>query len=255
MSTTSSTTPAVPSDAPQSPYSGPVVDRARRRGGGGASRTPAKPRPPSSLELAVLPDHRFDHEGTYRRLGYVDADLSGGAAESVEVEQCRFRGTDLSTTTLDRARFTDCLVEHSNLANLRASDSSWARVRVVASRMTGFTWADGSLRDVVFDECRLDLSGWRFTDFHAVAFTGCNLARADFYRADLSGARFVGCDLTGAQFSQATMKGTRFVNCTLAGIGGLTSWDGAVVQGQDLIALAYELAGALGIGISDEDDS
>jgi uncharacterized protein YjbI with pentapeptide repeats len=88
-----------------------------------------------------------------------------------------------------------------------------------------------------------------------VVFNNCNLARADFSSADLTGAQFVGCDLTGAQFSQAKMRGTRFVNCVLAGIGGLTSWDGAVLRGQDLIALSYELAHALGIRIEDEGDT
>jgi uncharacterized protein YjbI with pentapeptide repeats len=203
-----------------------VVDRARGRTGVGAVRAPVKPKPPSSLDMAVSPDHRLENEGTYRRLGYLDIDLSACVAESVEVEQCRFRSADLSTTSLDRSRFADCLLENSNLANVRTGGSSLIRVRLSGSRMTGFTWTDGLVKDVTFDECRLDLSGWRFTGFNAVVFNNCNLARADFSSADLTGAQFVGCDLTGAQFSQAKMRGTRFVNCVLAGIGGLTSWDG-----------------------------
>lgn len=37
------------------------------------------------------------------------------------------------------------------------------------------------------------------------------------------------------------MHGTRFRNCTLAGIGGVTSFDGAIVDGRDLAPLAYSL--------------
>jgi hypothetical protein len=49
------------------------------------------------------------------------------------------------------------------------------------------------------------------------------------------------------------MTGTRIANCSLAGIGGVTSLAGAVVARQDLIALSYTLAGALGIQIEDDD--
>jgi uncharacterized protein YjbI with pentapeptide repeats len=121
--------------------------------------------------------------------------------------------------------------------------------------MTGFTWTNGFVKDVTFEECRLDLSGWRFTSFNAVIFNNCNLSRADFSHADLTGAQFVGCDLTGAQFSQAKMDGARFAHCALADIGGLTSWDGAVVRSHDLVSLSYALAHALGIRIEDDGDA
>ncbi len=52
------------------------------------------------------------------------------------------------------------------------------------------------------------------------------------------------------------MAGTRFTNCVLAGIGGVTSFDGAIVASGDLAGLAYSLAAALGIRIEGvgEDD-
>ena len=90
---------------------------------------------------------------------------------------------------------------------------------------------------------------FRFTRFDGVVFDRCNLSRADFQNADLSGVRFTGCDLTGAQFSQAKMDGTRFAGCELDGIGGVTSFRGATVTGNDLLALAHTLAAALGITI------
>jgi hypothetical protein len=45
------------------------------------------------------------------------------------------------------------------------------------------------------------------------------------------------------------MTGTRFRACELEGIGGITSWDGAIVHPDDLLGLAYVLAGALGIKV------
>ncbi len=120
------------------------------------------------------------------------------------------------------------------------------RVRLSMTRMTGVHWIDGLLRDVTVSECQADLTSFRFTDFHNVVFEGCNLNRADFQKTDVSRVKFVNCDLTGAQFSQAKMAGTRFVNCVLAGVGGVTSFKGAIVASGDLVALSYMLATALG---------
>ncbi len=209
------------------------------------------PRPPASLELATAEEHRLEPESTFRRLAFVDLDLSGQAADGVEFAQCRFKGADLSGVQLDGAAFTDCLFDSTNLANLRAEKSSMIRTRLSTLRMTGMHWINGVLRDVTVSECRLDLSSFRFTNFTGAAFDGCNLTRADFQNADLTGVRFTDCDLTGAQFSQATMNGTRFANCLLAGVGGVTSMAGAVIAHQDLAALSYTLAGALGIHIED----
>ena len=229
-------------------YCDVVTARPRTRPGG-RLRDPVKPKPPPSLDLATLPDHDLDNESTFERLGFYDIDLSQRSAESVEFTQCRFRGADLSGTQVDRVGLTDCLAENSNLANVRADAGALVRVRFVMSRMTGFTVAKGLLRDVEFEDCRLDLSGWRFTDFQATRFINCNLTRADFTEADLTGAQFVGCDLTGAQFDKAKMEGTRFRKCVLVDIGGVLSWRGATVDGNDLIALSYTLAHALGIRI------
>jgi uncharacterized protein YjbI with pentapeptide repeats len=208
-----------------------------------------EPKPPPSLRPATVDDHVLEDEASFQMLGFFDIDLSGRSAEGVEFDRCRFRNADLGGTTLAAARFTDCLVEHGNLANLRVEKSSMLRARLSVLRMTGLHWIDGSLRDVTVSECRADLASFRFSTFHHVLFEDCNLTRADFQNADISGVRFTGCDLTGAQFSHATMTGTRFAGCVLEGVGGVTSFDGAIVASRDLAVLSYALAAALGIRI------
>jgi uncharacterized protein YjbI with pentapeptide repeats len=214
-----------------------------------------KPRPPESLGLATIEDHDLEDEATYRRLEFVGMDLSGRSAQSVEFEQCRLRSNvDMGGTTLARAMFTDCLIEHSNVANLRVEKSGMLRVQLSVLRMTGVHWIDGSWRDVMVSQCRADLSSFRFSDLQNVTFDGCNLTRADFQNADVSGVQFLNCDLSGAQFSHATMESTRFSNCVLAGIGGVTSFAGAIVASHDLAGLAYSLAAALDIRIEGAGD-
>jgi uncharacterized protein YjbI with pentapeptide repeats len=182
-------------------------------------------------------------------MAFFDLDLDDRTAETVEFRQSRFRRASLAGSQLQRVRFADCLVEASDWSNLRGDGGTFERVKIVDSRMTGLAWADGLLRDAAFSGCKLDLSNWRFATFDVAAFTDCNLAGADFTSADLRGASFVRCDLSGAQFSNATMEGARFRGCELAGIGGMTSWAGAIVHEDDLLVLAHTMAAALGIAV------
>jgi len=124
---------------------------------------------------------------------------------------------------------------------------------VSGCRATGSACNDGLLSDVAFVDCKVDLTNWRFARFDVVTFERCNLAGADFTEADLRGASFIGCDLSRAQFHKATMAGARFRRCELQGVGGITSWEGAVVHADDLLELSYVLAGALGIVVKTAD--
>lgn len=219
------------------------------------TKEPAPPRPPASFGTAVYDDHSLEDESSYHRLEFADFDLAGVHAESVEFEECRFRNADFSETTLERAAFVDCEFESSNLANLKVARSSMVRARLTGSRMTGLQWVDGGLRDVEVVDSRVDLSSFRFAIFNSVTFSGCNLAGADFTSADISGARFIDCDLTGAQFHHAKMDETRISNCVLDGIAGMQSFTGAIVASNDLVALTYQLAQALGIRIETDADN
>ncbi len=209
------------------------------------SEGPAPPRLPTR-SLITEPVVDLSDEITCRGM---EIGSASGTATAAEFTGCRFMAADLTGTLLRRSAFTDCRFERSNLANLRAERSRLTRVTFDATRLTGLHWTDGVLRDVAVTGCRADLTGFRFTRFDGVTFDDCNLSRADFQNADLSGVRFTGCDLTGAQFSQATMTGTRFADCELEGVGGVTSFRGAIVAGHDLLTLAHTLAGALGITI------
>lgn len=211
------------------------------------SRAPLAPKLPETLATASLTEPALQDEAALWQLEFVDRDLSGAGAESVECERCRFQGTDLSDGHLVRTVFTDCVFERGSLANLRAERSALRRATLDSLRMTGMSWVDGVLRDVTISDCRADLTLFRFSAFHNVRFYRCNLARADFENADLTGVWFTDCDLTSAQFSQARMTGTRLTNCELAGVGGVTSFSGATIRGGDPMELTRLLASALGI--------
>ncbi|WP_433306964.1 pentapeptide repeat-containing protein [Actinoplanes sp. CA-030573] len=211
------------------------------------SGPPREPRTPAELQAAGELQLELEHEQTVETTAYDDADLAGAEAEAIVFDRCGFRRTGLAGAHLPGVRFVDCRVEVSDLSNLRAEKARLERVTLTGCRATGLAAYDGLFSDVAFADCKADLTNWRFARFDVVTFRDCNLAGADFTEADLRGASFTGCDLTGAQFHRATMAGARFRRCELSGIGGITSWEGAVVHPEDLLELSYVFARALGI--------
>lgn len=217
-------------------------------------RSPTKPRwtsPPTAADLNL---HDLADDAHLRGLAFTGVRMPDRDARLVDVEECEFTRADLSGCTLAKATFADCRFVGSDLANLGATGSSLIRCDLRGLRTTGFRWIDGTLRDVLFSECKLDLTAFRFTSFTQVRFVGCNLTQADFTNADLRGVQFVDCDLSAAQFSHADLRGARLQNCVLDGISSVASLRGAVIDPQDLIALTFALANALGIVIETPDD-
>jgi len=217
------------------------------------ARQPVRPDLPADLTAATLPGDDLTDGGVHLTLAFDGLDLSGREAADAEVDQCRYRDVNLSQVTLRRALIRDAVFDRCDLANVRARDCSMSRTAIRGSRMTGFAWLSGGLRDVTLDDCRIDLASFAASKLSDVVFTGCRLNQADFGEADLSGARFERCDLTQAQFAGARMAGTRLLGCDLTGIGGITSLRGAIVASADALALAFTLASALGIAIEDDE--
>lgn len=206
---------------------------------------------PADLASAKLPADDLVDGGFYLALAFAGLDMSGREAMDAEVDQCLYSDVNISRVSLRRAAIRDAVFERCDLANLRARDSAMSRTAVRSSRMTGFSWLAGDLRDVTFDDCRIDLASFAGSKLSDVVFTGCRLEQADFGGADLSSARFERCDLSGAQFSDARMTGTRLSGCDLTGINGVTSLRGSFIDSTDALALVASLANALGITLEE----
>jgi uncharacterized protein YjbI with pentapeptide repeats len=226
-------------------------DRTARNRRAGVAE-PAEPDLPADLTAASPAAAELSDGAVHAGLAVADLDLSGQAAAGAEIEACRYRAVNLGQVRLSRTTIRDAEFDRCDLANLRGRDCSMHRVVIRSSRMTGFSWISGVMRDVAFLGCRIDLGYFSNTKFGAVVFSRCRLEQANFQDADLSGVRFEDCDLSGAQFSGATMAGTRLSGCELTAISGVTSLRGAIIARADAIALTGTFAEALGITIDAE---
>ncbi|MEV1174675.1 pentapeptide repeat-containing protein [Nonomuraea sp. NPDC049784] len=159
-------------------------------------KAPAAPKLPSPLGVAQLPEHDMEDDGTYRGLEFNGSDLTSREVDAAEYEGCRFVVTSFAGSQLRRAGFVNVELERCDLSNMTARASGMHRVRTSASRLTGMTWTECAFRDVLFDACRADLIGFRFSTFKNTVFRDCTMPEANFQNADLRGVRFERCDLS-----------------------------------------------------------
>ena len=207
--------------------------------------------------MAALPGADLTDDALLRELRIDGLDLTARTARLVEMEACRFVGTSLAGSALERLQILDCVLEHCDLANVHLTSSALTRVELTGCRATGLVASGALLRNVTMRNCVADLSAFRFATFTAVRFVDCRLHGADFVSADLTGALFRRCDLSRAELSQVRARGAVFVDCVWDGVHGVTSLAGATVvhsSPADAHAFMAATAESLGIAIGEPDD-
>jgi uncharacterized protein YjbI with pentapeptide repeats len=161
---------------------------------------------------------------------------------------------DLSGQRINGWRLIDVAIERGNLANLVAPEPTLRRVTISGARLTGVQWTRGSITDVVFRDCRIDLATFAGTTFERVVFEGCLLAQAELREALLRSVRFEHCDLTEADLTGLRIDRCELRSCTLDGLAGAERLRGAAMPWADLVGHAGLLAAALGIRVLGEDE-
>ncbi len=152
-------------------------------------------------------------------------------------------------------------VELADLVDVVAADRDWSNLRpgrigalraeLRRCRLTGAELAEATLRDVTFDECRVDLVGLRHARLERVVFRECRMGECDFYGASLVDVLFEGCELREATFSGCTIERVELRGCDLAGLRGADALRGARLPWSDVVENAALFATALGVEIVD----
>ncbi len=141
--------------------------------------------------------------------------------------------------------------EDCDLSNCDCADATLRETVVRRSRLTGLAMPQGSLRDVLFENCKLDLANFRFARLERVTFRTCVLGDADFSGSTQRDCRYQDCDMRAAQFSQVTLRDVDLRGSRLEGIGGLAGMRGARISNEQLLELAPALAAQLGLRVED----
>jgi uncharacterized protein YjbI with pentapeptide repeats len=169
--------------------------------------------------------------------------LQSPRGQPVRIDRCCLRTVTLSDPKAQRLRVQDSRIESSDLANIDLTGSSFDRVEIVSTRMTGATFIEAQLKNVLFQECKMDLSLLRMARLQQCVFERCNLTEADFYGADLSGTIFRECNLSRADLSHAKLAGADIRGCRLDGLRGTPDGLQGLIISPDQAALLIPLFG------------
>jgi uncharacterized protein YjbI with pentapeptide repeats len=146
----------------------------------------------------------------------------------------------------------DAVVTDADWANERAQRWAAQRVEFRRCRLTGMELAEATIRDVTFEECRIDLAGIRHAKLERVAFRDCRMSECDLYGSALKDVLFERCELREATFSTCSIQRVEFRRCDLAGARGADALRGARMLWPDIVENAALFALALGIEIVPE---
>lgn len=183
----------------------------------------------------------------------VTGDVGGDIeVDGVELSSTRLANLRLTGRRIDRLRMVDVLVEDCELSGVNIPAANLVRVEFRRCRMSGLSAPNLRARHVRYIDCRADGASFRMSNWDSAELSEVDLREADFHAATLAGARFLGCDLTGADFSTAKAAGVALHRSTLEGIRGADSLRGAVINSDQILALAVPLFGALGIVVDDD---
>jgi uncharacterized protein YjbI with pentapeptide repeats len=158
---------------------------------------------------------------------------------------------DARSTPIEPGDLLDVVAVDLDWANERVPRLSVERVELRRCRLTGIELAESKLRDVTFDECRIDLAGLRHARLERVVFRDCRMSECDLYGASLTDVLFERCELREATFSPASLERVELRGCDLAGLRGADALRGARMPWHDVIENAALFAGMAGIEIVD----
>lgn len=162
-----------------------------------------------------------------------------GISESLSVESGEYRTFDI----------TNAVLENFAALNVICYQAAIIRTKFTKANMTGIQLPDAHIKDVVFKQCRINLSNFRKVNFERCAFIECDLAEADFAGAQLTNVRFEECVLSQADFSNTFCKRVEFSETNLSSIKGIAGLKGAIISEQNLIQIAPLLANNFGISV------
>jgi uncharacterized protein YjbI with pentapeptide repeats len=153
--------------------------------------------------------------------------------------------------SLELGDLVDAVVKDADWANQRPPRLALKRVEVRQTRLTGAELSEATLTDVVFDDCRLDLTTFRFAKLERVVFRDCLMTECDLYEASIKDVLFERCNLRESTLSSTKIERVELRGCELDGLQGIEALRTARMTWNDVLSAAPLFAQALGIEIVD----
>jgi uncharacterized protein YjbI with pentapeptide repeats len=178
--------------------------------------------------------------------------LPGVHVKAAGIAEAKLEKLIATEAGLERIGLSDAVMTHSDLTAANCAEASWQRVRLTNTRCSGLKLHMSVLKDVIFEDCKLDLSNFRFSKLRGVSFKNCILDEADFYNAEIENVSFQNCSLQKAEFSAAKCKNVDLRTSDIANVRGIEGLAGATIDSVQLMTLSHTLAAYLKLDVNDE---
>jgi len=190
-------------------------------------------------------------EASFSRARLSGLDLGGLEAKNLSFDESLLVSVGYGEARLEQLGLTDTELVRCDFAAARCSGSSFVRVRVTGGRLAGVDLSRSLLKDVIFQDCKLDMANFRFTKLARVRFINCTLRETDFQMAELTDVRFEACRLEKTAFDRCKLKDVDARGSQLFDIRGWQSLRGLTIDPVQLAVIAPELAAELGIVVEE----
>ncbi len=186
-------------------------------------------------------------EASFRRTCLSNADLSSVRARNLSFDEAVLKKILFGEAWLEQLSLMDTELIRCDFAAARLVGSSLIRVHVRGTRWAGADLSWSIIKDVVFEDCKLDMANLRFSKLARVQFINCTLDETDFQVAELTDVVFDSCRLDKTAFDRCKLKAVDARSSQLFDIRGWHSLRGLTIDSVQLAAVAPELAAELGL--------
>jgi uncharacterized protein YjbI with pentapeptide repeats len=168
---------------------------------------------------------------------------------SVLIDESDITGLAVASERLNELRLSDAILCDCDLSNVATRQGSIRRTQLHEARLVGFTFEEGSIRDVTVADSTLALASLARSTLENVVFERAKLSEATFIGAKLKRVWFIDCDLRGTDFREAKMSQCLIRGSTVDELIGVESLRGCSMPLDDIVASAVAFASALGIRV------
>jgi uncharacterized protein YjbI with pentapeptide repeats len=213
-----------------------------------ALKSVAPPLPPHLAAYEPFDADEYD-EPAFDRLHMIavidwpEADGSSWRFDTCKLEQCAIMS---QTLTL---RVWDSILVRCDLSASKFFGAGLLRSEFLGCRATGIQLGESTIKDVSFQNCKLNMVSFRKCKLERVIFENCILDDADFNNAHLIDVTFVNCEMRGTDFSGASCSRVDLTKTSVGDLKGVRSLKGARVLPEQAITLTPLLCAELGIVI------
>lgn len=188
-------------------------------------------------------------EARFEALHVIEQDVSEQTAKSVAIHEARLDKVLFTGAGLEKLDMQDVMIKGGDWSGAHCASGGWLRVACNSVRMAGIDLSECTVKDVIFSGCRLDLANFRNTTLTRVQFIDCTLVETDFQNATLQHVSFAQSVLDKTEFSQVKATHLDFREAQLLEVRGWQYLKNAQLDNVQLMAVAPQLAAALGLKI------